>query len=401
MANEKETVKKPEEAGEDGDVEEVSDIPKMALADLKFAYSKASSDAQKAIQEQLMEGIKADNMQPFYRECCADLGWPVDQALEAEMTKANEAKLVELDAAIKDAEENLGEVEVRGAYTNKAKHFCTIGDKVATEKAFAEAQSKAISTGQRIDMTFFLIRLGLFHHDLDILARNIAKADDLMEQGGDWDRRNRLKVYKAMYKLMQRDLKGSAQLFLESVSTFTATEVISYADLIGLTVLLSLVALPRPELKKKVVDGPEIQEVLHQLPLHKKILMSLYNCAYENFFESLVAIDDIISQHRLFSQHAAYYIRELRIMAYSQLLQSYRSVTLASMAQIFGVSVEFVDQELSRFVAAGRLNCKIDKVGGVVETTRPDEKNKQYADTIKKGDLLLNRIQKLSQGINI
>ena len=30
----------------------------------------------------------------------------------------------------------------------------------------------------------------------------------------------------------------------------------------------------------------------------------------------------------------------------------------------------FISRELSRFIAAGRLNCKIDKVGGVVETNR-------------------------------
>jgi hypothetical protein len=29
-----------------------------------------------------------------------------------------------------------------------------------------------------------------------------------------------------------------------------------------------------------------------------------------------------------------------------------------------------VCRELSRFIASGRLNCKIDKVGGVVETNR-------------------------------
>lgn len=39
----------------------------------------------------------------------------------------------------------------------------------------------------------------------------------------------------------------------------------------------------------------------------------------------------------------------------------------------------FIDyRELSRFIAAGRLNCKIDKVGGIVETNRPDSKNYQY-----------------------
>ena len=35
-------------------------------------------------------------------------------------------------------------------------------------------------------------------------------------------------------------------------------------------------------------------------------------------------------------------------------------------------------RELSRFIAAGRLHCKIDKVKGIVETNRPDSKNWQY-----------------------
>ena len=60
-----------------------------------------------------------------------------------------------------------------------------------------------------------------------------------------------------------------------------------------------------------------------------------------------------------------------------------------------------VCRELSRFIAAGRLHCKIDKVGGIVETNRPDSKNWQYQESIKKGDLLLNRVQKLSRVINI
>jgi len=104
---------------------------------------------------------------------------------------------------------------------------------------------------------------------------------------------------------------------------------------------------------------------------------------------------------RYLSAHYRYYVRELRILAYTQLLESYRSLTLDYMARAFGVSVDFIDRELSRFIAAGRLHYKIDKVGGIVETTRPDGKNWQYQETIKKGDILLNRVQKLSRVINI
>jgi 26S proteasome regulatory subunit N7 len=36
-------------------------------------------------------------------------------------------------------------------------------------------------------------------------------------------------------------------------------------------------------------------------------------------------------------------------------------------------------------------------VGGIIETTRPDSKNAQYQAVITQGDVLLNRIQLLSQ----
>jgi 26S proteasome regulatory subunit N7 len=56
-------------------------------------------------------------------------------------------------------------------------------------------------------------------------------------------------------------------------------------------------------------------------------------------------------------------------------------------------------RDLSRFIASGRVPCKIDKVKGVIESNRPDAKNAQYQDVIRKGDLLLNRIQKLARVI--
>jgi len=36
--------------------------------------------------------------------------------------------------------------------------------------------------------------VGLFHNDHGITTANIAKAKQMLEEGGDWDRRNRLKV---------------------------------------------------------------------------------------------------------------------------------------------------------------------------------------------------------------
>ena len=41
-----------------------------------------------------------------------------------------------------------------------------------------------------------------------------------------------------------------------------------------------------------------------------------------------------------------------------------------SMAASFGVSTDFLDEELAEFIVAGRLTAKIDKVAGVIETNR-------------------------------
>jgi 26S proteasome regulatory subunit N7 len=67
------------------------------------------------------------------------------------------------------------------------------------------------------------------------------------------------------------------------------------------------------------------------------------------------------------------------------------------MASSFGLTSTDLDAELSRFISSGRLSAKIDKVGDVVENFRPDRKNMQYQDVIKKGDVLLNSVQKLAR----
>lgn len=77
------------------------------------------------------------------------------------------------------------------------------------------------------------------------------------------------------------------------------------------------------------------------------------------------------------------------------------SVMLSTMATSFGVSGEMLDGELSRFISAGRLSAKIDKVGDIIETSRPDRKNAQYQEVIKKGDVLLNQIQKLVRVVDV
>jgi 26S proteasome regulatory subunit N7 len=377
--------------------------PKLELSQLKFLLTLPENRNNQELKTKLMNEIKAENMAPFYELVASELNWPVDQKLLSEMKAINTKTIEDLDAVIEDAEKNLGEMEVREANLKKSEYLCRIGDKEGSLSAFRKTYEKTVSLGHRLDIIFHNIRIGLFYLDHDLITRNVEKAKTLIEEGGDWDRRNRLKVYQGVYSIAIRDFKAAAQFFLDTVSTFTSYELMDYTTFVRYTVYTSMISLPRNELRDKVIKGAEIQEVLHQLPDVKEYLFSFYNCQYAEFFINMTKVEAYLRADYMANPHYRFYVREMRILAYSQLLESYRSLTLPYMAEAFGVTVEYIDAELSRFIAAGRLHCKIDHVGGIVNNSRIDcsLKNFQYQSTIKQGDILLNRIQKLSRVINI
>jgi len=384
---------------------EIKPIPKLKLAEDRFLLTLDDEivplEKKEQIRNDLLKAAAAENMLPFYQSLNEQFKTTEDPGLVNKMKTENEQKLKQLNDTITDAETNLGESEVREGNLARAEFYCTIGDKQKAEEAYRQTIEKTVGMGQKLDIIFTLIRMGFFYSDTSLITKNIEKAKGLIEQGGDWDRRNRLKVYEGLYFASIRRFKEAADLFLEALATFTATEVMSYNQFVFYTVLVSIVSVDRVTLKKKVIDAPEILAVIREIPGLSQFLNSLYNSNFSQFFIGLADITDQLQKDKYFAPHAKYFCRELRVKAYSQLLDSYRSVRLETMASQFGVSSGFLDRELSRFISIGRLHCKIDKVAGIVETTRPDSKNALYQDTIKQGDLLLNRVSKLSRVINL
>ena len=123
-------------------------------------------------------------------------------------------------------------------------------------------------------------------------------------------------------------------------------------------------------LKKRVVDSPEVLSVIGTLPSLQTLLDCLHGCSYGGFFAAFDDHATAVRRDLFLAPHWRHFMRELRLVAYTQLLESYKSVTLASMAAAFDVGADFLDAELAAFIAAGRLRAKIDKVDGVVQMQR-------------------------------
>jgi len=376
-------------------------LPIMSLSHQRYLLTVPHYPKKDEVKKQLLDVVYSKNMVPFHDELVAQFGWDVDRKWVEEATKVNKAKIEELDAKITEAVDKFGETEVREANLAKAEFLISIGDKAGAETQFRVTAEKTVALGQRIDIVLALTRIGFFYNDKDLVHRNVAKGKSLIDEGGDWDRRNRLKIYEAYYLMSCRDFTGATKLFIDSLASFSAEELFDYKQNIYYTVLCSLVTLDRVTLKTKIVDSPEVLTVLGSLPSIALALNSFYDTDYKSFFAGLAQVTEEMKEDPALAPHMSFFSREMRIRAYSQFLESYRAVQIKSMATTFGVSVQFIDKELYRFISLGRLNCKIDAVSGIIETVRTDSKNSQYTATIKQGDVLLNRVQKLSRVIHL
>mmetsp|Transcript_40780 Transcript_40780/g.94494 ORF Transcript_40780/g.94494 Transcript_40780/m.94494 type:complete len:402 (-) Transcript_40780:368-1573(-) len=373
----------------------------LATAQDMYALTYRGNTDPAATKAKILATATERHAAPLYRALCEATEQMPDASAVKGMEEVVAAKLKTLEEERANALENEGESELRSVLYQRARLHMHILDKPAALAAFDETYAKTVPIGQKLDVVFCKLRIGLYDLDHVLLKENIAKAKELLDQGGDWERRNRLKVYEAMYLVSVRQFEQAATLLLDSVATFTATEVCSYERFILYVVIAAQLALDRPTMKSKVVDAPEILAVIGNMPHIESFLNSLYNCEYHKFMQALVLVMEDISADRYMARHARQYFLECRLVAYKQFLESYSSVRLDSMAATFGLSADFLDKELSMYIASGRLRCKIDKVAGVIVTKRLNVKNTKYQATIKEGDLLLNRIQKLSRVINV
>jgi 26S proteasome regulatory subunit N7 len=210
-------------------------------------------------------------MAPFYQAVTAlsTSILPVDSKLLSSMQEANDATLKTLDEAVQSAEATEGESEISDALKARANFLTRIGEKDKAVDAQKLALEKTPGLGSRIDIVLTLVRIGFFWNDEALTVWGLSKAEKcvfpsidlartdniitrLIEEGGDWDRRNRLKVYRGLHLLSIRQFKRGGELLLDALSTFTATELLEYNDFVSLTVLAGTLTLNRVDLKKKV-----------------------------------------------------------------------------------------------------------------------------------------------------
>lgn len=105
-----------------------------------------------------------------------------------------EEKLKQCEDSIQNAKENYGDTEVREAIMVKAELYHK-NDKIEeAKKVYIEAFEKTVGISKRLEIYMILLQIFFKENDLVAIKKYITKSKLLLEEGGDWERRNKLKV---------------------------------------------------------------------------------------------------------------------------------------------------------------------------------------------------------------
>ena len=316
---------------------------------------------------------------------------------------------MEVDKRIEELKKKMEE-DVEGIEEkDKATYIFEIGkiykEKKMMDKAieqFKETIEKTTSFNTKFDAIFEILHIGLLEKNQDILKEYLSKCQELLkDEGGDWEKKNRFKVYEGLNFILNKNFKEAGKNFLDALMTFTSYELFDFKTFVFYTAITNIITVDRKTLKERIIDNSDVLSCINDIPHLQNFLNTFYEGKYADFFLELYYIIQKLKKDFYLSKHYNYFINEMRIKVYSQFLQSYKTVTIDNMANVFGVSINFIDSELSNFISQGRINAKIDKVSGIIECSHNEQNVDLYQTTIRESDILISKIHKLSKLLEI
>ena len=125
--------------------------------------------------------------------------------------------------------------------------------------------------------------------------------------------------------MIEKDFAKVAELYSTAVPTFTSFSVLSFNDLVKYAVITGIMYLPRPVLKSRLVSQSDVEIALMEMPTLQSLLLSFDECRYHDFFVSLLQLEGILKSDPYLRGSVSLIIDVLRLKAYQQFLDSFKS----------------------------------------------------------------------------
>eukprot|EP01086_Lenisia_limosa_P004219 TRINITY_DN1927_c0_g1_i1.p1 TRINITY_DN1927_c0_g1~~TRINITY_DN1927_c0_g1_i1.p1 ORF type:complete len:251 (-),score=45.05 TRINITY_DN1927_c0_g1_i1:74-826(-) len=235
------------------------------------------------------------------------------------------------------------------------------------------------------------------HIDVNLLNEGFELADLV----SDWDRRNALKVFRALEFLNKGESSKALALLMEIAPSYPATFFDTRVFCLILT-YAAVLAASRADIKKMLAT-PEIALFLRAVPECLTMFQAISTGAYDLALATFWKVDKALLHHPLTSHHLADLAARVHFLCYSLYLKPYHNVSLDAMAEAFKLPRDRVEKDLVFFITAGKLMYQIDKTKGLIfsKASQNTAGSNSRDELMEQGDALLNRLQHVSHYVAV
>lgn len=360
---------------------------------MEFNYSQPTLDlhtlistVQKTKQYQELEKyIQEASAHPLYLFLTQKEIIPYNSTFASNLQQDLSKKLQELNS--KKSPEN--ESENFAIDLQISELYAQVLDKqnfISTSKLIQERNP---SSSLKMDIILCKIRIAILTNDKKLLKESYEDGISVVEHGCDWDRRNKFKVYQGLVEMLRKNYYDAGKYFIDSLATFESKELMSYEKCVFYGIFNSLLSFKRIELKE-VINNSHVLEAYKTNENGIKLIEAVYGC--ENFMDYLLGVCEMINDDIFLNQTVDFFVREIKLRIYKQLLESYKSLSIELFCNVLGVSSDYVEKDLCDFIIERRIDCVIDRIDGVVYVKEREET--EGVQLVEKGEILMRTIKK-------
>ncbi|KII69425.1 26S proteasome non-ATPase regulatory subunit 6 [Thelohanellus kitauei] len=371
--------------------------PRVELSTSIYRVHRLGPQKEPILAEKIHKYILSNDLAYLYKYASEKGVFPFDEARYQEMIEKDVKVRQLLDKIVyqKDKYDESCGFEVVNYYAN---YLSYIGDRESALKFLNETSSKWATHVQKIEYNLHMCRIGFFYLDRALVRESLGIVEDLIKRIGDWHLKNIAYAYSALNCLWNRNIKGAAKNFLTCVSSFSSFDLMSLPTFCSYVAVTNLLALPREKFHQKVSVSLKSDHMRESII--SGLCEAFYMCNYAQFTSNLRLLVESLKYDAFCVDHVDYLCREFRLIAYKQLLASFKSLTLDYLSQVFGISKDFIETDIASFIARGQLDCKIDLVREMVVVSLFDKKKKEFCQFLDESNRLIANIQFMERTVN-
>eukprot|EP00703_Trepomonas_sp_PC1_P000959 JAP95647.1 26S proteasome non-ATPase regulatory subunit 6 [Trepomonas sp. PC1] len=310
-----------------------------------------------------------------------------NQQIQQQLT----SKVQKLEEQLKNSK--LPDAEQAKIRLQIAKLYISSGDIANSEKYYNTIGLKSIPNDEVFELQTEMLRFSIATQNNEQYQKHLELLNQYKNLS--FDNQSQQQFYQALNLLLFQVPKLSNistinQLLSNSISTFTAENIIPFEDYIQMAFLVAVAVMKRKELNSLIEKQMDNFHLVQKSQVLQNILQ-LLDCDYSHYTTTIQEYQSALEGHYLLMKYSGLLTDLLKSKIYEQYLKTYQSVQLVKIAEDFKIDRNQLVQELEYFIFKKLLQAKMTEEFLVRQ--EKDECTELYFKFVDKVQQILTKVE--------